>query len=172
MEHLGGALDPRHVAWILSNLHNIGAYLSWAALTHNAIDPDTVFVSPATHSAQLLGGWWYARAAGDPLTHLPGTSADVWRTLPWSVARAGVATPRLDRELIRRAGRALLGDVGGSRLLRDPRIPAPLRRWVTAPGDEDGIVDYANWARAREAAFGRRTFVPMDVTPRAIYGGA
>lgn len=173
LDHLGGRMDPRHVAWILGVLHNIGAYLHWAGLTHNAIDLDTCFISPRSHSGMLLGGWWYARPAGGPLTHLPGPSAEVWRTiLPSHVTAARRATPGLDRELIRRVGRSLLGDPLGSRLLRDPAIPEALRRWVTTPGADDGIEDYANWERARDAAYARRTFVVMDLTPREMYGDA
>lgn len=171
LDHLGGRMDPRHVAWILGTLHNAGAYLQWAGLTHNAIDLDNYFISPAAHEGMLLGGWWYARPGGERMTHLPGSSANVWKTiLPPHVAAAGRATPRLDRELIRLIGRSLLGDPAGSRLLRDARVPRALRTWVTTPGADDGIEDYANWARARDAAFGRRKFVVMDLTPREMYG--
>ncbi|HSU17716.1 J domain-containing protein [Longimicrobium sp.] len=173
LDHLGGRMDPRHVAWILSTLHNLGAYLTWAGLTHNAIDLDSYFISPNDHAGMLLGGWWYARREGEAMTHLPGASVNVWKTiLPPHATAAKRATPKLDRELIRLAGRTLLGDPGGTRLLRDPAIPAPLARWVTTPGDDDGIEDYANWARARDAAFGPRRFVVMDLTPQEIYGGA
>lgn len=172
LDHLGGRMDPRHVAWILSTLHNVGAYLQWAGLTHNAIDLDSYFISPAAHSGVLLGGWWYARPAGETLTHLPASSARVWKAVtPAHEAAARKASPRLDRELIRLIGRSLLGDPGGTRLLRDAKVPKALRQWLTTPGAEDGIEDYANWARARHAAFGPRKFVVMDLTPREIYGG-
>jgi hypothetical protein len=173
LEHLGGRMDPRHVTWILSTFHNLGAYLHWAGLTHNAIDLDSWFISPRNHSGALLGGWWYARRVGETMTHLPGTSAGVWKTLaPPHAAASKRAAPMLDRELVRLVGRALLGDPGGTRLLRDPGVPAALRRWVTTPGDDDGIRDYAGWTRAREAAFGPRRFVAMDLTPQEIYGAA
>lgn len=173
LDHLGGAMDPRHVTWILSTLHNLGAYLQWAQLTHNAIDLDSYFISPRHHSGFLLGGWWYARPIGGTMTHLPASSAGVRRTiLPPHGTAARIATRGLDRELIRLAGRTLLGDPGGTRLLRDARIPPALRSWVTSPGDDDGIQDYANWARARDAAWGPRRFVRMDLTPQAIYGEA
>jgi hypothetical protein len=173
LDHLGGRMDPRHVAWILSTLHNLGAYLRWAGLTHNAIDLDSYFISPHAHSGMLLGGWWYARPAGERMTHLPAASAGVWKTItPAGAMASKAATPRLDRELIRHVGRALLGDRGGTRLLRDPTLPDALRRWVTTPGADDGIEDYRNWARAREAAFGPRRFVEMDLTPQEMYGGS
>lgn len=171
LDHVGGRMDPRHVAWILGALHNLGAYLHWAGLTHNAIDLDSCFISPKSHTGLLLGGWWYAREAGDAMTHLPGASVDVWKTLlPSHATEAKRATPALDRELIRRVGRSLLGDAGGMRLLRDAAIPRALRTWVTTPGVENGIEDYADWARARDAAFGPRRFVVMDLTPQAVYG--
>lgn len=172
LDHLGGRMDPRYVAWILSTLHNLGAWLQWAGLTHNAIDVDSYFISPATHCGMLLGGWWYARDTGERMTHLPVSSAGVWKTItPPGAATAAVATPRLDRELIRQVGRTLLGDPAGTRLLRDAGVPPALRTWVTTPGADDGIEDYANWARARESAFGRRRFVVMDLTPQEMYGG-
>jgi hypothetical protein len=172
LDHLGGRMDPRHVAWILGTLHNLGAYLQWAGLTHNAIDLDHYFISPRHHAGQLLGGWWYARRAGERMTHLPRSSVNVWKTIvPSHATAAKQATPRLDRELIRLVGRTLLGDPGGTRLLRDPAVPRALRTWVTTPGADDGIDDYASWARARDAAFGARRFVVMDLTPQEIYGG-
>lgn len=172
LDHLGGRMEPRHVAWILGTLHNMGAYLHWAGLTHNAIGLDSWFISPRDHTGLLLGGWWYARPAGEAMTYLPAASAGVWRTiLPPQLAAARRATPALDRELIRLVARTLLGDPGGTRLLRDPGIPPALRRWVTAPGAGDGIEDYADWVRARDAAFGRPRFVTMDLTPQEIYGG-
>jgi hypothetical protein len=171
LEHLGGRMDPRHAAWILSTLHNLGAYLHWAGLTHNAIDLDSWFVSPRHHSGALLGGWWYARPVGGTMTHLPAASARVWKAVaPPCAAASKRAAPVLDRELVRVIGRALLGDPGGTRLLRDPAVPAALRRWVTTPGDDDGIREYASWARTLDAAFGPRRFVEMDLTPREIYG--
>lgn len=172
LEHLGGRIDPRHVAWILSTLHNVGAYLQWAGLAHNAIDLDHYFISPGQHSGMLLGGWWYARPFGETMTHLPGASMNVWKTIHPHGTAAATATPRLDRELIRLIGRSLLGDAGGTRLLRDASIPSGLRAWVTTPGTDDGIEDYANWARARDAALGPRRFVMMDLAPQEIYGEA
>lgn len=172
LDHLGGRMDPRHVAWILGTLHNTGAYLQWAGLTHNAIDLDNYFISPKSHAGLLLGGWWYARRAGETMTHLPASSAKVWRAVtPDHEAAARTATPRLDRELIRLIGRSLLADPGGTRLLRDATVPRALRTWLTTPGVDDGIADYAAWARARDAAFGRRKFVVMDLTPQEMYGG-
>lgn len=172
LDHLGTRMDPRHVAWILGTLHNLGAYLQWAGLTHNAIDLDNYFISPRSHAGLLLGGWGYARRTGEAMTHLPGPSAALWKAItPFQAAAVKEATPRLDRELIRQVGRSLLGDPGGTRLPRDAAVPRPLARWLTTPGADDGIEDYANWARARDAAFGPRRFVVMDLAPQEMYGG-
>jgi hypothetical protein len=171
LDHHGGCMDPRHVAWILSTLHNMGAYLHWAGLTHNALDLDTYFISPQNHSGLLLGGWWYAREVGEPVSQLPATSAALWKSaLPAAATRVRRATPLLDRELVRNLGRCLLGDPGGSRLLRDSAVPRALAEWLTTPGDPDGIRDYHDWAQVRARALGPRKFVSMDVTPDAVYG--
>jgi len=75
LEHLNGKLSAEHTAWILSSLLNIACYLQYAALTHNAVSPDTFFVSPEAHSGALLGGWWYATAAGARIGALPASTA-------------------------------------------------------------------------------------------------
>lgn len=172
LDHLGGTLDPKHVAWIMTRLHYMTNYLEWAGLTHNSIDLDTCFVSPPLHTLALLGGWWFAKPDGEPLRGLTSTAADVWESalLP-SVTRAKRATPLLDREMIRLVGRTLLGDASGASLHRKPEIPAALARWVTIPTQRSAREDYKAWEAAREDAFGKRRFTKLEVTAQDIYGG-
>jgi hypothetical protein len=61
---LGGSIEPKHVAWMMNTVLNIACYLERAGLTHNAITPDSYFVSPKYHSGLLLGDWWFAAKAG------------------------------------------------------------------------------------------------------------
>jgi hypothetical protein len=170
LEHSGGVLDPRHVAWILSCLHNLSCYLEWAGIVHNAIDLDTYFVSPEYHSGALLGGWWYACQRKQPLKHLPARSAALWYTLPSSITKLKQARHRLDRESIRRIGRELLGDSGGTKLLHDSAVPAALAQWVTLPSGKSALEDYKQWERVREQSFGVRKFTKLDATAAAVYG--
>lgn len=164
-------LDPRHVAWVLTRLHNLACYLQWMGLVHNAIDLDTYFVSPEFHSGVLLGGWWYTKPASSPITHLPGHVAQLRKdSLPPGVLQQKVAVPLLDHELIRAVARTLLGDPGGSKLLRDPDVPQAMAQWVTLPGNADAFKDFSEWEKARERSYAVRKFTVLDVSPQDVYG--
>lgn len=166
LDRLGGRLPPRHVAWVLSSLLNIACYFQYAGLTHNAIGPDTYFVSPEGHSGALLGGWWYAQRWGRTMRVLPCRSAGL---LPPDIAAAKRADPRLDLELIRATGRELLGDAGGARLRNDPDIPRPLVDWLRQPSAGSAIDDYELWHDVLKASFGARRFVELGITARDVY---
>ena len=168
LEFADGKLDGKHVAWILSCLHNLLCYLQWAGLTHNAIDLDTYFISPEHHAGVLLGGWWYACQRKATLQHLPARSAELWFSLPSSITKLKQARHRLDRESIRCIGRELLGDSGGTKLLHDPSVPGPLARWVSLPSGKDALSDYKQWERVRES-IGKRAFTKLEVTAEQVY---
>lgn len=68
---LGGKIEPRHVAWIMSRLHNLLCYFQWAGIVHNDISLDSYFVSPAQHAGCLIGGWWYAARRHERISALP-----------------------------------------------------------------------------------------------------
>lgn len=165
VEHLGGTLPVRHVAWIVSRLCNLTCYLQWARLTHNAIAPDTVFVSPRRHAIALLGGWWYAARAGERLTALPQRTVD---TVPRDIVDAKVADPRCDLELVRATGRELLGDASGVRLKRQPAVPQAMADWLTHPSSGSALSDYRLWCAALNR-MGPRRFARLDLTPAEIY---
>lgn len=168
-EHLeakGEWLDPRHVAWVLSGLYALACWLAWARISHQAINLDTVFVSPKHHGVSLLGGWWYATRVGQPVTALPAsTLADG----PLSLERHRRATRHTDLELIRALGRRLLGDPSGARLLSSPRIPRPMGLHLMVPAGEDAVSEYAAWMTTLQSSFGARRFTDLAINPRDIY---
>ncbi|MGU3656090.1 molecular chaperone DnaJ [Methylobacterium fujisawaense] len=163
--HFGGAVDPRHVAWIISSLLNVVAWLGWSGRSHGAIQPDTVMVSPRYHSVVLAGGWFHSVPFGAAL--LPSSEFAV-RHGRAAVGPDKRANPRLDLELVRAVGRAALGDPNGTRLLNDATIPRPMAEWLVLPSPDDAIRDYRSWEGAREASFGERRFVEMDVDVDAL----
>ena len=166
VDHLHGIVPPRHVAWMLSALYNLACYLEWAGITHNAIGPDTVFVSPQRHAVALLGGWWYAAPTGGRLTALPQRTVD---TVPHDIVNTRIAAQRCDLELIRATGRELLGDASGVRLLRDPSVPQPMADWLQHPSSGSAVGDYQLWRDSLYRSFGERRFVRLDITPKQIY---
>ncbi|MBV9221687.1 MAG: molecular chaperone DnaJ [Methylobacteriaceae bacterium] len=164
--YVGGRLDPRHVAWIVGALENLACYLDWGGLMHGAIGPASVFVSPKAHSVALLGGWWYAVSLGSALRALPERTL---RIVPPAVAAGRAAANAIDLELIRLTAREALGDPGGSRLLRDPTVPAAFSRWLMDPPRAGAFDDYRSWEEARAASFGARRFIELPIDPDAIY---
>ena len=166
LAHLGGRLEPVHLAWVIGGLENLACYLAQQGLVHGAIGPGTVFVAPRTHQVALLGGWWYATRAGATLTALPGHAM---RVLPPMILDGGRSAPAIDLELIRALGREALGDPAGSRILHDGSVPRPFARWLTHAPAATAYADYANWETVRDASFGKRRFVELKVSPEHIH---
>jgi len=166
VSHFGGRLDPRHAAWVVSGLSSLACYLEWAGLMHGAIAPDTVFVSPKHHAVALMGGWWYATQAGEKLRALPQRTLNA---APPILADAKRAACAVDGELIRQLARDMLGDPGGTRLLREKSIPAAFSQWIAHPAASSAYADYRSWEKAREASFGKRKFVDLPVEAGDIY---
>lgn len=115
----GGRIDPRHVAWIVTDLLSTASMLATLqrGLTFPVLDPDAVLIDVAGHSARLVGGWEFAEIAGDRIEALPSAVID---ELPEILLRDRRASHALTLEAIRRvAARA-------RRIARHGR-PAPAR---------------------------------------------
>jgi hypothetical protein len=167
LAHYGGRLDARHVAWIISGALNLACYLQYAGLVHNAISPDTYFISPRRHVGALLGGWWYACRAGQRLLALPARTVQY---APSDLLVRKVADFRTDLELVRAMGRELLGDVTGLRLTREKAAPEAMIQWLRLPASADAIDEYRVWQRqVLQDSFGARRFVEMAISHSDVY---
>jgi len=163
MEHVGGRVDPKHVAWIISSLLNLACYFEYADIVHNAIGTDTYFISPPLHGGTLLGGWWYACETGGRMTAVPARTS---RLAPPDVMVNKRADPRTDLALIRATGRELLGDPVGTKL----DCPAPMSRWLRLASTGSARADYAQWQDVLKESFGPRRFTEMKIKAGDIYG--
>jgi hypothetical protein len=168
LAHYNGRLVPiEHIGWIVNVLLNLGCYLEWAGISHNAIAPDTFFVSPLRHTGMLLGGWWYAAPIGAKLSALPDRSL---RFVPPDIIRDKRADIRADLELIKSVGRAVLGDACGAQLPFDKELPSELVRWLQLPSSGQATVDYASWKyQVLPASFGRPRFVSLNLDSLELY---
>ena len=167
LDHLGGKMDPKHVAWILNTIYNVACYLKYAKLTHNSIGLDTYFISPSKHSGALLGGWWYASDANTKIVAVPARTITY---APRNLTSNKIASPQIDSELIRATGRELLGDGAGSKLLADTSIPNAMLNWLRTPGVGDAYQEYENWAKqVLKDSFGERRFVDLKIQPSDVY---
>jgi len=157
----GGSVDPRHVAWMMSSLHHIACYLTYARTTHNAISPDTCFLSPRRHAVSLLGGWWFSTASGERLRAMPTWSL---RNVPQKIIDTQVGDPRIDLTLIRAVGMYLLGPDGMA------KAPAAMRRFLEGPVVEDAFKIYRTWIeQVLQESFGDRRFVDLRLGSDQIY---
>jgi len=167
LNHFDGRLDPRHVAWVVSSLLNLCCYFQYAGITHNALSPDTCFMSPAEHSVAVLGGWWYAARSGERMAAAPA------RTLEWAphdLFDIGQADIRTDLELVRAIGRELLGDVSGMRLARESDARAAMIEWLRLPASDHPIDEYRTWrSQVLHDSFGARRFAELPLTHSDIY---
>lgn len=155
-----GVSDPRHVAWLISDLLNIACYLGgFSALSLVGLTPETVFVDARAHRVALLGGWFYATPLGAPFLAVPEWPC---AHLPAVAENTGRASGAVDLALIRAIGRAALGAA-------EP-VPAALRYWLDQPSDDDPIAEYRHWPDVLADSFGRRRFIELPVTARDIYG--
>jgi hypothetical protein len=170
LDHFKGKMPARHVAWVISRLLNIACYLELQGkLAHNAIGPETVFISPSDHTAHLLGGWWFATPLGAPM------KAAAQRTIlcaPPDVLQKKVGDRRTDMEMIQALGRELLGDITGVRLASDRDVPPALAEWLQLSTHQGALATYKDWQdRVLIEAFGPRKFVQLDLTHDALYPG-
>ncbi len=166
LAHFGGAIDSRHVGWIVGCLHNLACFFDYAGIVHHDIGLRTFFISPRFHSGALLGGWWYARSKGERITALPDRTIGI---APPDVLRLKRADSRSDLELIRQTGRELLGGAKGMGTNKDGNIPPAMARWINGATSGSAVTDYQLWKDVLEMDFGAPRFVRLDVEPDAIY---
>ena len=168
LAHYSERIEPiEHVGWIVNVLFNIACYLDWSGVTHNAISPETFFISPLRHSGMLLGGWWYACPVGRTMTALPSSSL---KFIPENIVREKKASVCSDLELIKAIGRTVLGDPVGAKLQFDDSIPSRITECLRMPSIGRAIEDYKDWKyEVLENCFGRPTFIEMCLTSKDIY---
>lgn len=166
LEYMGGRIDPRHAAWIVSGMLNLLSFLSMSRLTVNGLTPATVWANPIRHRVSFLGGWWYGAERGKPITHLP----------PFAHSYAGRdllrekrATPILDIECARAIGRFALGDVSGGSFRLRSDIPDAIAQFLRSPSRADAIAEYESWYNSLHDSYGPRQFHKCDITGDQVY---
>lgn len=164
--HLGGNIEPKHTAWIISSLLNLACFLEVSGMTLNGMTPETVFVSPAKHSVSLYGGWWYAQGAGKLIRSLP---PKVFPLASRRLREHKIASAELDVECIRAIGRACLGDPTGGSLRGRADLPAPFTQFLQLPSAKSALVEYENWPKVLEASFGPRRYHELKITGEDVY---
>jgi hypothetical protein len=157
LAHVGNEMDPKHVAWVMTRLHDFACWLFWSNNHHNDISLETVFISPKFHTVAVLGGWWYATKGDEALYALPARTVNA---IPADVLRSKVSDRRIDQDLIRTLGRELLSPTAS---------PNPMSNWLRTASAGDALMDYFQWGSVRDKTFGKRKFIPLDITADHLY---
>jgi hypothetical protein len=153
------SLDPKHIAWIQSTLHNLACYLSYAELVHHEISLDTYFISPKNHIGALLGGWFYAKPNRGKLEHV---SNRTFLLLPWEAKNKKTALRQTDLELIRCVGRELAGSQLNT-------LPSTMQKRLRDIATNDALKEYSEWRKCLEESYGKRSFTEMKLDAEILY---
>jgi hypothetical protein len=105
----GLVLPPEHVAWVLSRLLELTAWLHQSGFVHAGLVPEALALAPDTHGLVVLS-FYHLTSLGGPLTTISG------KYRPWypdAVFTEKRATPGLDLSLVQRTAIVLLGDASG-----------------------------------------------------------
>ena len=162
------ALDPHHVAWIVSRLLNISCWFQYCRIAHYGITVDDLYIQPTTHDVYVYGGWWYAHEDGTALMAVPRKVLD---NTPKTLYEDKVATMEINQNLARMVGRELCGDVAGATLMWDKNIPKPMRDFLVYPASDNAIEDYRRWREVLKESFGSPKFIHLDITADQLYYG-
>jgi hypothetical protein len=166
LDALGGELEGRHIAWIMSRLSNLCCFLKYNNLVHNGLTIDNCFISPEYHSILLLGGWWYTVGTDEKMI---GMTKEVYDFVPISSKESKIASPISDLESIKNIGR-ILGGSGNPRIFSmKTDIPKPLRDFLVKGAGNDAYKEFSEWDSVLTEAYGVRKFIPLLVTKNQIY---
>lgn len=150
---LFGALNGRHVAWIISRMENLCCVLEFSSLVHPQITPDTLYINPYTHQASLYGSWWNA---GKHNTF----AFDTNKLLQLQQNLTGLRST---------AAQALgFPDISDIPITED--IPEALCSFIRSTPCATAYDDFAYWDKMLIKAYGERKFIRMDTDDSQIYG--
>ncbi len=157
--------DPKHVAWIISDLYGLACFFHITGITHAGISADSVFIMPQAHRTAIIGGWWYAAPSGQKLLAIPPSTA---AALPPAWLAKPTAGTYVNCELIKALGRDLLGDPSGARLLA-LGVPKPMAAFLRSIGTGQTIIEYQNWKEVLRESFGPPKFQKLDLEAIDVY---
>lgn len=164
-----GKMEPKHMAWVVSTMYNLGCFLKYNGIMHGGITLENYYINPENHEGYVLGGWWYSKVLGEKLDMLSEVAVDV---APVSLINSKKAQEGLDLEMIKLAGRIMLGDSTGVYLNKNPALPKRLVSWLRDASLGNSFKDYDIWMNdILKESFGVRRFIKMDITANDVYKG-
>lgn len=156
-EHYNGSIPAVHVAWMISRLLNFACFFQHTGIAHNGLTIENLYVNPLSHSIYPYGGWWYVQNLGKKLLGVPKFVYDV---MPPKEKGEKVSSTRTDIETIKRTASILLGKNDAPKAFLD---------FLNSGSSENAIQEFEKWSTALDKAYGKRSFIQMDITIDELY---
>jgi hypothetical protein len=154
----GSKLTDRHVAWIISRLNNLNCFLTFNNIVLNGINTDNCFINPENHTLSLYGGWWYAKPTNKKMI---GTTGEIFSVMPIKNKTEKIALHTTDMESIRYLAKKIL--------FNKATTPKALLNWLEEGSEEDSFKEFEKWNTTLDNAYGKRTFVNLNISKNDIY---
>jgi len=152
----GLVLPPKHVAWVLSRLLELTAWLHQSGFVHAGLVPEALALDPANHGLVVLS-FYHLTSLGGPLTTISG------KYRPWypdAVFADKRATPGLDLTLVQRTAIGLLGDASGHGVRLRGTVDERLLTFLLTP-QHDAFVAFDTYRQLLRRLYPVPVFRPL-----------
>lgn len=150
---LFSGLSGRHTAWIISRMENLCCVLEYNGLVHPGIGPDTLYINPFLHQANIYGGWWLAGNKNS-------MSAD----------RKSILVPMTNLERLRLTAANVLGYAAVDEVKNDKELPDAMKEFISGKPEDNAYDDFVLWDKMLIKAYGERKFIDFETDDKKIYG--
>lgn len=135
-----GAMELKHVNWILSRMLEFGSLINGLGYTHAGITPDSIYIDPVTHGIYCIS-FYHMTKLGQKV----GTISSRYKGFyPAKLFREKVAIEQIDIDLCKRTAIYLLGDSSGNGSKLRGKIPADLLQYLMKV-DTKSFDSYKEW---------------------------
>ena len=154
----GLVLPPHHVAWLLSRLLELVAWLHQSGFCHAGLTPESLALVPETHGLVCLSFYHLARLNG-PLTTVSGKYR-MW--YPDAVFADKRAVPGIDLALVQRTAVCLLGDASGNGVRLRANVDERLVDFLLAP-HHNAYAAFDTYRKLLRQLYPKREFHPLNL---------
>lgn len=156
-------IEPKHLAWIVSGLMDFSCWCEACGLHFNSPETRNFQISLDRHIIAPWGGWHFAVKKDEKVTALTGFGVEAARIV--SGGGPTISTPSILNEGVRIMLRSIIKEHAID-------LPKPWLEWMNkTPVGVKAWEDFAQWEKARELSFGKRSFQVFPFSPERILSG-
>lgn len=171
LDHQGGKLSSRHVAWVMNSVYNYALYANKIhGLSLIGLSAENIFIDPKNHIAAPWTSLFYS--SNDKLIAAPQLLVSLLRD---SYFKDKKADEKIDRYAIKQAiGVRCFGGTGYTAAsLRKIKVPEQIISFLFDTAftgkDKNLLTDFGRWNEVLENVFGPKKFVELNVSFDDVY---